>query len=130
VGLLNRRLGQDFRTELFKTGGGTTVRGFEQDRLGPLDSQGNPTGGDGVLILNSELRFPIYKFFDGVTFVDAGNVYQRLEEFNPFEVRASYGVGLRIRNPYLLIRLDLGFNMKRKPKEPNGVWFFSIGQAF
>ncbi len=102
VGILKGERGQDFRTEQFKTGGGTTVRGFEQDKLGPLDAAGNPIGGDAELILNTELRFPLYKFFDGVAFVDAGNVYPKLQDFSPFDVRASYGFGIRIRTPYLL----------------------------
>jgi len=72
----------------------------------------------------------MYKFFDGVGFVDAGNVYQRLQEFNPFDLRSSYGFGLRIRNPYLLLRFDFGFPMNRKPTEPKARFFFSIGQAF
>ena len=130
VGLLNGKPGQDFRTEQFKTGGGTTVRGFQQDRLGPLDADGNPTGGDAELVLNSEFRFPLYKFFDGVAFVDAGNVYPRLQDFSPFDVRASYGFGVRIRTPYLLLRFDYGINMNPKPGEPKGQFFFSFGQAF
>src|SRR5678810_41197 len=101
VGILKGEPGQDFRTEQFKTGGGTTVRGFEQDKLGPLDASRNPIGGDAELILNTELRFPLYKFIDGVAFVDAGNVYPKLQDFSPFDLRGSYGFGLRVRTPYL-----------------------------
>jgi len=130
VGLLKGERGQDFRTEQFKTGGGTTVRGFQQDRLGPMDASGNPKGGDAELILNSELRFPLYKFFDGVGFVDAGNVYPRLQDFSPFDLRGSFGFGVRIRTPYLLLRFDYGINMKPKSGEPKGQFFFTFGQAF
>jgi len=130
VGLLKGALFQDFRTEQFKTGGGTTVRGFEQDKLGPLDADRNPLGGDAELILNTELRFPLYKFFDGVAFVDAGNVYPKLQDFSPFDLRASYGFGIRVRTPYLLFRFDYGINMNSKPNEPKGQFFFSFGQAF
>jgi outer membrane protein assembly complex protein YaeT len=130
VGILKKEPGQDFRTEQFKTGGGTTVRGFDQDRLGPLDAGGNPTGGDAVLILNSELRFPAYKFIDGVAFVDAGNVYPTLQDFSPFDIRPSYGFGIRVRTPYLILRFDFGIKMKPKPNEPGSKFFFSIGQAF
>jgi outer membrane protein insertion porin family len=130
IGILRGEPGQDFRTQQFKTGGGTTVRGFEQDRLGPLDAAGNPTGGDAELVLNSEFRFPLYKFLDGVAFVDAGNVYPTLQSFSPFDIRPSSGFGIRIRTPYLLLRLDYGINLKTKPGEPRGRFFFTFGQAF
>jgi len=130
VGFLKKDVTQDFRTEQFKTGGGTTVRGFQQDRLGPLDADGNPTGGDAELVLNSELRFPLYKFFDGVAFIDAGNVYPTIRQLSPFDVKPSYGFGLRIRTPYLLLRLDYGINMKPKPGAPKGQFFITFGQAF
>lgn len=83
-----------------------------------------------MLVLNSELRFPLYKFFDGVAFVDAGNVYPRMADFKPFDLRASSGFGLRIRTPYVLVRLDYGFKLSSRPDEPRGKFFFSIGQAF
>ena len=118
------------RSERFRAGGGTTVRGFEQDHLGPLDSFGAPLGGDAMIVLNTELRFPLYKFFDGVAFVDAGNVYPHLSDFKPFDLRASYGLGLRIRTPYVVLRLDYGFKVSPRPGEPHGKFFGSIGQAF
>jgi outer membrane protein assembly complex protein YaeT len=130
IGILKGERGQDFRTQQFKTGGGTTVRGFEQDLLGPLDADGNPTGGDAELILNSEFRFPLYKFFDGVAFVDAGNVYPKLQDFSPFDIRPSTGFGIRIRTPYLLLRFDYGIKLKAKPGESRGQFFFTFGQAF
>jgi outer membrane protein insertion porin family len=130
IGILRGERFQDFRTQQFKTGGGTTVRGFEQDRLGPLDSDGNPTGGDAEFVLNTEFRFPLYKFLDGVAFVDAGNVYPKLQDFSPFDIRPSTGFGIRIRTPYLLLRFDYGINMKTKPGEPRGQFFFTFGQAF
>jgi outer membrane translocation and assembly module TamA len=47
----------------FYTGGATTVRGFAQDRLGApgtIDANGFPTGGNGLVILNGELRFHVW----------------------------------------------------------------------
>jgi outer membrane protein assembly complex protein YaeT len=131
LGLAKGLGGQDvIRSERFLAGGGTTVRGFEQDHLGPVDPLIGPIGGDAMVVLNSELRFPLYKFFDGVAFVDAGNVYRHLSDFKPFGLRASSGAGLRIRTPYLVLRVDYGFKLSPRPGEPGGKLFFSIGQAF
>ncbi len=120
-------------SERFFAGGGTSIRGFAQDAVGPtfFDEPGeDPTGGDAVFILNNELRFPLISIFDGVGFVDIGNVYKRASDFNPFEVRKAAGVGLRVRTPYFLLRADYGFKLDRRPGESLGSFFFSIGQAF
>ena len=123
--------GQDIlRSERFFGGGGTTLRGFERDRLGPVDLFGDPAGGEAIFITNHELRFPIFSIFDGVGFLDVGNVYAKASDFNPFDVRRSAGLGLRVRTPYLLLRLDYGLKLDRKPGETQGGFFFSIGQAF
>lgn len=130
VGLGKGLGGQNLvETERFFAGGGTTLRGFEKDTVGPSDFLG-PTGGDAVFITNNEIRFPLFRFFDGVGFLDMGNVYQRIGDFDPLDLRKSAGFGLRVRTPYFLLRLDYGFILGRKPDEPTGGFFFSIGQAF
>lgn len=117
--------------ERFFAGGGTTIRGFEQDGVGPRIFDGiSPSGGNALFILNNELRFPIATIFDGVGFVDAGNIYDRLGDFRPWSVRKAGGFGIRVRTPYFLIRLDYGIKLDRRPGEPLGRPFFSIGQAF
>jgi outer membrane protein assembly complex protein YaeT len=130
VGLGKGLDGQDLvRTERFFAGGSTTLRGFDRDAVGPSNIAG-PLGGDAVFITNNELRFPLFSIFDGVGFVDIGNVYRRISDFNPFDVRKSAGLGLRVRTPYFLLRVDYGFILDRKPDEPLGGFYFSIGQAF
>ena len=67
--LENFRLWKDFFL-----GGRTTVRGYEQDTLGPKGSDGNPTGGNAFLCGNIELRSYLGKGIGIVTFLDGGNV--------------------------------------------------------
>jgi outer membrane protein assembly complex protein YaeT len=122
--------GQDLiQTERFFAGGGTTLRGFARDSVGPVDFFG-PTGGDALLVVNNELRFPLYRFIDGVGFLDLGNVYRRIGDFKPWELRKSAGPGLRVRTPYFLLRLDLGFVLDPRDGERRTGLFFAIGQAF
>jgi outer membrane protein insertion porin family len=119
--------------ERFYLGGGTTVRGYTQDSVGPqgLDAQGNkvPTGGNSMVQLNAETRMNAAGGSGIVFFVDAGNVWVdrhiRLDD-----LRASYGAGLRYATPVGPLRLDYGQKIHRRPGESPGELHFSIGQAF
>jgi outer membrane protein assembly factor BamA len=119
--------------ERFFAGGGTTMRGFQQDLMGPVETQSDgtrrPTGGEALFLFNNELRFPIYGILQGVGFVDIGNIYQRLSDFN-FNVRKTAGAGLRLKIKFIPFRFDYGFKLDKKPGESGSAFFFSIGQAF
>ena len=117
------------QSERFFAGGGTTVRGFGQDEVGPQEG-GVPVGGNSLFILNNELRFPIKWIFDGVGFVDIGNVYPQVSDFNPIDVRKAAGFGIRVYTPYVMLRADYGIKLDRRTGESYGQFFFSIGQAF
>jgi len=131
VGLAGGLGGQELiRSERFFAGGGTTLRGFDQNTLGPVDFLGDPAGGNAMFLLNQELRFPLLRILEGVGFLDIGNVYAGVRDFDLFNVRKSAGAGLRIRTPYFLLRVDYGRKLDRRPGEPAGKFFFSIGQAF
>jgi outer membrane protein assembly factor BamA len=120
--------------ERFFAGGGTTMRGFQQDQMGPLELQSDnktwrPSGGEALFLFNNELRFPIIGILQGVGFLDIGNVYPRISDFN-FNLRKSAGAGLRIKIKYIPLRFDYGFKLDRRPGESGSAFFFSIGQAF
>jgi outer membrane protein assembly factor BamA len=123
-------------SERFFAGGDTSVRGFRRDRLGPREEvagtlQGSPLGGEGVFLFNQELRFPIYRFLQGIVFYDAGNVYNTLEDFDLSNLRHVAGAGLRIATPIGPFRLEYGAILDREPTdESRGEFFISIGQAF
>ena len=121
-------------SERFFAGGDTTIRGFALDTVGTpktLTPRGFPRGGNAVLIMNAELRIPVWSDFGAAVFVDGGNVFERVTDFDPTELRASLGFGVRYRSPIGPVRVDLGFKMDRREfEERRSVLHFSIGQAF
>jgi len=74
--------------ERFFAGGGTSLRGFALNQAGPRDSgTGFPVGGQALLVLNQEFRFPMRLPFlgtalGGAIFYDGGNVYSRLSRIS------------------------------------------------
>jgi outer membrane protein assembly factor BamA len=73
--------------ERFFAGGGTSLRGFALNQAGPRDPcTGFPVGGQALLALNQEFRFPMRLPFvgtalGGALFYDGGNVYSRIDHF-------------------------------------------------
>jgi outer membrane protein assembly complex protein YaeT len=125
-------LGQELiPSERFFAGGGNSVRGYREDSLGGLDAFGDPIGGDALLELNEELRFPVYGWLAGVGFVDAGNVFPGPSDISFAALKVGIGVGMRLDTPIALIRLDFGVPLSEDARgEKKGRWFLSIGQSF
>ena len=125
-------------SERFFAGGDTTVRGFALDRLGTpevIDADGFPVGGNGVIILNAELRVPVMRFLGVVGFVDSGNVFKQTTDIDLGRLRATTGFGVRVQSPVGPIRVDVGFKLDRQEitpgrLEPLNAWHISLGQAF
>lgn len=126
-------------SERFFAGGDTSVRGYALDRLGipfqTIDANGFPTGGHAVFVLNAELRVPVVGGLGAVGFMDAGNVFNRVSDFDFGAIKPTAGLGLRYQSPIGPIRVDLGFKLDRG-RLPSGEQerltelHISLGQAF
>lgn len=115
-------------TERFLAGGVNTVRGYADDSLGAVDFFGNPAGGQATLVLNQEIRFPIYRWIGGAGFLDAGEVFSEASQLALSALDVGMGAGLRFSTPVGLFRLDLGVPVPRHARTPR--WHFSFGQMF
>ena len=106
-------------SERFFAGGDTTIRGFALDTVGTpktISPSGFPRGGNGVLIMNVELRIPVFGDFGAAVFSDGGNVCERVTDFDITQLRGSVGFGVRYRSPIGPVRVDLGFKLDRRDR--------------
>ena len=135
-------------SQLYFSGGGTSLRGFPIDQAGPqrlvpfcnvLKNQTGcvnvtlPVGGRQLFILNSEMRFPLrtMKNLGGVVFYDGGNIYSAIN-LNNFvnNYTNTVGVGLRYATPVGPIRFDIGRNLNPVAGISATQYFITLGQAF
>ena len=88
--------------------------------------------------LAMELRYPFLleptSTIYGLAFVEAGNAWQNLKDFNPFNLKRSAGVGVRIFLPMIgMMGIDwaYGFDKVNGQRNAGGSNFhFIIGQEF
>jgi len=117
-------------TERFFAGGATTVRGYPRDRVGPTDSQGNPTGGNAQVILNAEWRVPVWKWLSVAGFVDTGTVVSEVSNLGSAKFSTGVGGGIRLRTPVGPIRFDAGYALNPIPGQDRWQFYLTIGNPF
>jgi outer membrane protein insertion porin family len=119
----------------FYGGGLGSVRGFDQNSLGPVDVTGAYIGGNKRLNLNAELYLPIPgtgndRTLRWFTYVDAGNVWGENDKVTAGSIRASAGIGVTWVSPVGPLKLSYGTPVRKKPEDRIQRLQFQIGTAF
>lgn len=114
----------------FYAGGGGSVRGYEFQKVGPLDSDGDPTGGRSLLEFSAEVRIRITETIGIVPFIDGGAVTE--ESYPSFDepVLWAGGLGLRYYTDIGPLRLDVAFPINGRKEDDFFQFYVSFGQAF
>lgn len=97
--------------ERFRTGENALrdVRGYVLDEVTPLEEGQFLRGGDFAVVINvAEAGYSITQGFQAALFIDAGNVWSSIGEFNLGTINWSVGIGVRVALPIGITRLDLG----------------------
>jgi len=119
--------------ERFYAGGSRTIRGYDERRVGPLDSvTDDPLGGEGLLVGNIEYTIPLLEYIKLALFFDGGNVWPEIEDFGSGDYVFGSGVGLRIKTPIGPVNLDYGYPLSDEPgeEERSGKFYFSVSRGF
>ncbi len=118
----------------FFAGGSASNRAFATDELGipgqTLDPNGDPIGGNALVLLNLEYRRKIRGPFSAVLFVDGGNVWAAPSRVSFNDMRWGVGLGLRVDTPAGPLRLDYGRKIHRRHGESAGELFLAFGIPF
>jgi outer membrane protein insertion porin family len=124
----------------YVTAGTETIglRGYEAGALTPYSGSGI-YGYNGNLYtkLTVELRYPLLLNQStniwALAFVEAGNAWSEFKDFNPFDLKRSAGVGVRVYLPMFgLLGIDwaYGFDLDQTGRRGGSQFHFILGQEF
>ena len=116
------------------------LRGYENYALTPTNmSSYNSTGqyyaGNVYDKFTVELRYPVIlqpqSTIFALLFLEGGNCWADIRDFNPFQIRRSAGVGLRVFLPMIgLLGVDWGYGFDNHDGNGGSQFHFVIGQQF
>ncbi|MCH8261909.1 MAG: outer membrane protein assembly factor BamA [Proteobacteria bacterium] len=121
--------------ENFYAGGPKSVRGYEENTLGPEDSLGRPLGGNLRLVAGAEVILPVPFFKDVKSvriagFFDAGNVYGNDEDFDASELRYSVGLSGIWVSPFGLVSASIAQPIADQAGDQIQNFQFTFGTSF
>ena len=121
--------------ENFYAGGPKSVRGYEENTLGPEDSLGRPLGGNLRLVAGAEVILPVPFFKDVKSvriagFFDAGNVYGNDEDFDASELRYSVGLSGIWVSPFGLVSASIAQPIADQAGDDIQNFQFTFGTSF
>lgn len=120
--------------ERFFAGGAYTVRGYEERKIGPIDSVSkDPLGGEAMIVANVEYTYPLISFIKLAAFYDTGNVWEKLGDIGKGGFKSGVGLGVRIKTPIGPIMLDYGIPLNKAAGEDSkgsGRLHFSASHGF
>ncbi|MCD4651736.1 MAG: outer membrane protein assembly factor BamA [Candidatus Cloacimonetes bacterium] len=97
------------------------IRGYPDRSVGPDD------GGKRMFTTSAEYAIPMGgDAVVGLLFFDAGNSFNRFEEFNLWKLKKGTGIGIRVRSPFGLIGFDYAYSLDEDNWEPH----FQFGTTF
>jgi outer membrane protein insertion porin family len=123
--------------ERFFAGGASTIRGYHERKVGPIDSNDDPLGGEALFVANIEYTYPLADFLKVATFYDVGNVWAKNSDFFQTEgdreaFYSSVGLGLRVKTPIGPVSVDYGWPLDKEPGEDGkeGRFHFNVSRDF
>ncbi len=116
-------------------GGIRSVRGFEDNSLGPRDSNNDPFGGSFRTTASAELYFPMPLAADNravrmSAFVDAGQVFESVSDFDGGDLRVSTGLALTWMSPVGPLSFSYGFPVVKEDGDELQEFQFLLGASF
>ncbi len=121
--------------ENFYAGGPRTVRGYEENTLGPRDSTNRAIGGDLKVVGNAEVILPVpfvseLKSVRLTGFIDMGNVWGRNQTFDSGDLRMSTGISGLWLSPFGVLTASFALPFNDQSQDRTQSFQFTFGTSF
>jgi outer membrane protein insertion porin family len=121
--------------EKFHAGGVRSVRGYDFNSLGPLDSEGDAEGGNLQVITTNEIIFPVEALGSSDTFrvglyFDAGNVFATSGDYDTDELRQSVGISAKWLSFIGPLEFSYAFPLNDEDEDDIQEFQFALGASF
>ena len=114
----------------FFPGGENSVRGYQEGEASPRNAQGQIVGAETYTLGNIEFEQGLTPKWSIVGFLDAVEFAENMNHYPGDTALFSAGGGIRWRTIIGPVRLEYGYNLNPRPRDPVGTIQFSLGFPF
>ncbi|MBI1393385.1 MAG: BamA/TamA family outer membrane protein [Alphaproteobacteria bacterium] len=114
----------------FYSGGGSSVRGYDFQAVGPLLRDTIPIGGRSVVEAALETRYKVTSSIQAAAFIDAGTVSSQSTPDIAGDYLVGAGVGARYLSAIGPLRVDFALPLERRSSDRAWQLYISLGQPF
>jgi outer membrane protein insertion porin family len=114
----------------FFPGGENSIRGYTEGKASPRNAAGQIVGAETFSLATVELEQALTPQWSLVVFSDNLGMAEKVQNY-PFDQGLfSVGGGLRWKTIIGPVRVEYGYNLNPRPKDPTGTLLFSLGFPF
>jgi translocation and assembly module TamA len=94
----------------FYAGGDQSVRGYDLDKISPVNDDGDEVGGKHLVVGSLEYEYRLFEQWGIAAFVDSGDAFD-----NGLDMKTGVGIGIHWYSPIGPVRVDVAHGLDRPP---------------
>ena len=119
----------DVQYEKFYLGGSSSLRGWDMLKF-KQENDGSPMGDVIRLMMNWEVRFPLFWIFGGELFIDGGYLTDSFGNQSMDRMKWDGGFGISLLTPIIPFRIDFAIPLEETQADTKNKWKIQLGAGY